>query len=457
MRRLPIRVRLALAFALAAALVLMAIGALLTLRLGSTLEEVVDDGLVARAADLTPGVRSGDTTLREPVDPRERFAQLLAPDGGVVSGTPGFERRPALDQQTVAESGSGRRVVLDHLPGLDSRARILLTRLETSAGERLVLLVGASLEDRDETVRGFVLELLVIGPLALVLVSLLGYGLATAALRPVESLRREAEAISASEPGRRLTLPDSRDEVRRLGETLNEMLGRLESALERERGFVADASHELRTPLALLTTELELALRRPRSEAELEGALRSAAAEADRLARLADDLLTLARSDRGHLSLTREPIVARDLLDQVATRLATLASARGRDVTIDAPDRLTVGGDRILLEQALGNLLENALRHGDGLVRLSARAHGGHVELHVVDVGSGFPPEFLRRAFDRFSRADEARTGEGSGLGLTIAAAIATAHGGSIHAENRSGGGADVWLSVPATQTLGDP
>jgi two-component system, OmpR family, sensor kinase len=446
--RLPIRLRLAIAFALAAAVVLAAIGTLLAVRLGATLEEVVDDALVTRTAELEPRVASGAAILDEPVDPREQFAQVLTEAGAVVSGTSGFHARPIL-RGTALDAPSGRRVVLDRLPGVDGRARIFVSRVESPAGRRL-LIVGASLEDRDETVRGFVVELSLVGPLALALVSLLGYALATAALRPVESMRREAEAISASEPGRRLTLPRARDEVHRLGETLNEMLARLESALERERGFVADASHELRTPLALLTTELELALRRPRSEAELEAALRSAAAEADRLARIADDLLTLARSDRGQLSLAQEPLDVRELLERVAARLSALVAARGRSVAVDVPDALAVTGDRLLLAQALGNLLENALRHGAGDVRLSAHVLDGRVELHVADRGPGFATEFLPRAFDRFSRADGARTSEGAGLGLTIAAAIAAAHDGSIRADNRDGGGADVWLSLPA-------
>ena len=143
--------------------------------------------------------------------------------------------------------------------------------------------------------RQFLAVLVVVVPVALLLASLLGYALATAALRPVEAMRVEAAAISGSEPARRLPLPSSHDEIRRLGETLNEMLDRLELALERERAFVADASHELRTPLAALKTELELALRRPRTPEELEHAVRSAAEETDRLVRLAEDLLRRPR------------------------------------------------------------------------------------------------------------------------------------------------------------------
>jgi signal transduction histidine kinase len=296
---------------------------------------------------------------------------------------------------------------------------------------------------------------LIIAPAALVLASLLGYALATAALRPVESMRGEAAAISGSEPGRRLPVPHSRDEIRRLGETLNRMLERLETALERERSFVADASHELRTPLALLKTELELALRRPRSQAELEQALRSAAAETDRLAQLADDLLLLARSDQGRMPLRRSAVSARDVLMRVAERFSHRAQAARRAIEVDAPEGLSLTADPLQLEQALGNLLENALRHGGGTIRLTAANRDGQIELHVRDEGRGFPPDFLARAFDRFSRADEARSTEGAGLGLTIADVIARAHGGSALAANLEQGGADVWLSIPSAPRSG--
>ena len=311
------------------------------------------------------------------------------------------------------------------------------------------MLVGSSLEDRDDAVRELLTLLFVAAPVALLLASLLGYALATLALRPVESMRREAAAISAAELDRRLPVPAARDEISRLGETLNAMLERLESALERERSFVADAGHELRTPLALLKAELELALRRPRSEAELADAVRSAAEETDRLSQLAEDLLLLARSDRAQLPLEPAPLRVQELLDAVAARFERRATDAGRAIEVEDTDTLEVNADRIRLEQALGNLVDNALGHGDGTVRLSARTRNGDVELHVRDEGPGFPVDFLPHAFDRFAQADGARTGAGTGLGLAIAEAIAAAHGGSAHAANLGEGGGDVWLSLP--------
>jgi signal transduction histidine kinase len=297
-----------------------------------------------------------------------------------------------------------------------------------------------------------VIELLIAGPIALLIASLAGYALARAALGPVETMRRRAAAISASTPGRRLPVPPARDEIARLAETLNDMLARLEAALEHERRFVGDASHELRTPLALLRTEIDVALRRTRSVDELEAALRSAGEETERLTRLAEDLLLVARADQGGLPVRPARVSVAPMLEGVAGRFAARAHERGRTLVVSADDHLAVRADRGRLEQALVNMVENALAHGRGVVELKAVRRGQRVELHVLDEGPGFPPDFLPRAFDRFSRADEARGRGGTGLGLSIVDAIARAHGGRAGAGERPGGGADVWITVE-----GDP
>jgi heavy metal sensor kinase len=452
LRRLPIRLRLTLAFALAMAVVLSATGLFLYYRLGSSLDETIDEELHARAAELAPLFRRAgeafEDTLASAGD--ERFVQVLDSDGRAVKGTSQVGEKPLLTVAEVREVTARGALFVERseVRGIEGRARLFATPVGGTTRAH-VLVVGTSLEERDEALGGLLGELFIIGPVALLLASLLGYGLGTAALRPVEAMRAEADTISGVEPGRRLPLPRSRDEVRRLGETLNEMLARLDSALERERSFVADASHELRTPLALLKAELDVALRRPRSKDELEQALRSAAAETDRLSQLAEDLLVLARSDRGRLPLRTEPTSARDIAARVAERFAHRARVVNRTIEVDASTEIELVADGRRVEQALGNLVDNALRHGGGAIRLAAAERNGAVELHVVDEGAGFPPEFLPHAFERFTRADEARTRGGSGLGLAIAEVIAKAHGGSAHAVNRDGAGADVWLSLP--------
>jgi signal transduction histidine kinase len=160
---------------------------------------------------------------------------------------------------------------------------------------------------------------------------------------------------------------------------------------------------------------------------------------------LAEDLLLIARSDRGALPLRIEPLDVRDLLAGLASRYAWRAEEAGRRIEHVSPAGTVVSGDRLRLEQALGNLVDNALRHGAGTIRVEAERVDGTVELHVRDEGGGLPPDFVPRAFERFSRPDTGRAGHGSGLGLAIVRTIAGAHGGAVGAER-----ADVWIVLPA-------
>jgi two-component system OmpR family sensor kinase len=455
MSRVPIRLRLTLAFAAAMAVVLAAAGGFLYSQLGAELDESVDEGLRSRAAELAALVEgvggalsgAGETTL---VEQEETFAQVVSADGRVLDSTPqlgdrvvltGAERARALEAPSFFER--------DSLPGLDGPVRLLAAPAEAQ-GPEVVTVVGASLEDREEALDSLAALLLIGGPVALLVTATIGYGVAAFALRPVESMRRRAAAISASEPGKRLPVPAAEDEVARLGETLNAMLARLEAALERERRFVDDASHELRTPLALHKAELEVALRHASSEVELRDAIASAIEENDRLIQLAEDLLVIARSEKGELAVRREPQRIADLFATVKQRFQARAEQSGRALVVEAQDRLEVLGDRLRLEQALTNMVDNALRYGDGEVRLWSRGEDGRIELHVSDRGPGFDPEFLPRAFERFSRADAARARGGAGLGLAIVETIASAHGGRVRARNLPGSGADVWIELPA-------
>jgi signal transduction histidine kinase len=266
-------------------------------------------------------------------------------------------------------------------------------------------------------------------------------------------MRGRAATISAAEAEARLPLPEAQDEIRRLGETLNEMLARLQAAFARERAFVADASHELRTPLAILKAELELASRGPRSNDELAAAVQSAVVEVDRLSRLAEDLLVLARADDGRLPVRAEPQPLEPLVRGVACAFESRARAAGREITTESPEGLEATVDAQRIRQALGNLVENALRHGAGEVHVSAVHVNGDVELHVADHGPGFPADFLPHAFERFTRGDHARARGGAGLGLAIVDAIARGHGGSVHARNTDDG-SDVWLVLPVQLRL---
>jgi signal transduction histidine kinase len=463
MRRVPIRVRVAAAFALAMALVLAATGLFVYARLGDDLARALDQDLRLRGQDLSALVREPDRSLVAEsrgrlIERGESFAQLLTAQGHVVDATPSVGARPLLGGRELrAALRRPTFVNRSAVPGLDEPARLLALAVDRGGGRR-VLVVGATRENRAEALRSLRTELLIAGPIALVLATVLGYLLAGAGLRAVEAMRRRAAEISADRPGERLPVPPTGDELQRLGATLNAMLERLEAALERERGFVAEAGHELRTPLALLRAELDFALHHADSEAELREALRTASDETDRLVQLASDLLLIAGSEGGKLPLRTESARARDLLESVRNRFAWRAEAAGRALEVQAPDDLTFEGDRLRLEQAMGNLTENALRYGDGAVRIEALAGNGGVELHVRDEGPGFPAEFIPHAFDRFSRAEESRASAsaGAGLGLAIVDAIARAHGGRAEAANRVGGGADVWIALPGRGRSGD-
>jgi heavy metal sensor kinase len=454
MSRVPIRLRVAGAFALAMALVLAATGWFLYKRVESHLSTSLDHALELRWHDLSelvvePGKPLGHANAAPFIEPGEAFAQVLDERGRVLDATQSLRGRSLLGAQELQQARTEpvmRNV--ESVPGLDEPARWLARPVERK-GRKAVLVVGSTRADITEALSGLRAELLIAGPIALLLASIAGYLLAGVSLRPVESMRRRAAEISAETPGERLPVPPTRDELERLGETLNEMLSRLEAALERQRDFIADAGHELRTPLALLRTELELALRHGRSVEELREAIRASSEEVDRLSQLADDLLLIARSERGKLELQLETLDTTELLDGVATRFEWRAQETGRALSALPAPGMSVRGDRLRLEQALANLVENALRHGDGEVRLSANSVDGVVELHVTDEGSGFPPQFLDRAFERFARADGARAGSSAGLGLAIVRMIAEAHGGTALVANNDGPGADAWIALP--------
>ena len=439
MSGLPIRVRLTLGFALAMAVVLAAVGLFVYHRVARELLATVDQTLVGQAREES---RSGKVDSDSGNGPT--FAQLFGPGGRLRhSQPPGL--RPLVRRNVLAEAAAGRRVWLTQpIAGQEGDWRVLVV---PGAPRHGVAVLAHSLDPRNESLDHLRHELLIFLPLALLAASLGGYALAAGALRPVEDLRRRAAAVTPGEPSK-LPVPPAGDEVSRLAETLNDMLARLQAAVEHERRFVADASHELRTPLALLRTELDLALRRPRSHEELESALRSAAEETQRLSRLADDLLLIARADQGPLPIHREAVPVNDLFGDAATRFANRASSLGRELRVEETD-LVVDADPLRAGQALVNLVDNALTHGEGVVELSAEARDGFAELHVRDSGSGFPDDFRSRAFDRFSRADEARSRGGSGLGLSIVELVARAHGGRAGVREDSSAGADVWISLP--------
>lgn len=441
------------------AIVLAAAGALIYVRVGDDLNQALDQELQLRAQDLSALVKDPHSSLKAEanghlVEAGESFAELFDARGRVLEASRSLHNSRLLSSAQVASALTRDRFIdRSSAPGLDEPARLLAVPLQ-SGTHRAVLVVGATRENRAETLRSLRTQLLIAGPVALVLATLVGYLLAGAALRTVESMRRRAAKISADKAGERLPVPSTRDELQRLGETLNEMLARLEGALARERRFVAEAGHELRTPLALLRAELDYALHYAEGEDELRRALTAASAETDRLTQLAGDLLLIASSEDGGLPLRTEVLQAREVMESVRARFAWRAESEGRRLMLEVPAWLELRGDRIRLEQALGNLLDNSLRYGRGTVTLSAAASNGTIELRVRDEGEGFPRELIGHAFERFNRGQETRSGPGAGLGLSIVETIAKAHRGKAVATNSADGGADVAIRLPGTQRI---
>ena len=441
------------------AVVLAGTGFFVYLQFRNDVNSAVDAGLRSRADELSAVVRQESSSLagsrQHLVGKTDSFAEVLDPSGKVLDSSQALGDESLLEPDQLRAAAAGP-IFIDRppLPGGDSDGgvRLLAAPVQAPAGERIVV-VGTSTEPLDESLIDLEELLLIALPAALILASAAGYWVAAAALRPVEAMRARAEEISTAAPDERLPVPETRDEVARLGETLNEMLARIGDSMERERAFVADASHELRTPLAILRAELDLALAEGRSPAELRAALASAAEETDRLTQLSEDLLTIAQTERGELPLRLESLRIGDTFETVERRFARRAAEAGRRIEVAAGGELELRADWLRLDQAIGTLVDNALRYGAGAITLSARRTGEAAEVHVTDEGDGFPPEFLPRAFERFSRAPGVRDG-GSGLGLAIVATVAEAHGGSAHAANRPAGGADVWLVIPLSSSF---
>jgi len=446
--RLPLRVRLTAAFAAAMAVVLVAFGLFLAEQLERNLTRTIDQGLETRADQLAGEGPDGEIgSGNADAERGDGVAQILSPAGTVLATTAGLTVPLLSPQRTQTLTANHRIVVLPRTEVSDDQTRVLAYRT-TFNGTPIVVAVGASVEPLRDARDQLVGLLLIGGPLALLFASGLGYAVAAAALRPVERMRSQAQAVTADDP-ERLTVPPASDELQALAVTLNGMLDRLQDALEHERAFTTNASHELRTPLAVLKAELEVALRPQRTREEHVQALRSASEETDRLTRLADDLLVLARAHSNGLPIRRTTVNVADLLERVTKRFSELGAQHGAVIDWSAPHDLSVHADEERLEQAVSNLVVNAAKHGASMVVASAARSDDGVTIAVRDDGDGFPAAFLPHAFERFTQADASRHHAGAGLGLAIVQAIAHAHGGDVDARNVTPTGACVSITLP--------
>jgi signal transduction histidine kinase len=448
---MSIKLRLAIAFTAAAAILFAAGSWLFVSALSSSLLSSIDSQLAARLATASrylPGQAGAQPAPGSPA-PGEYIVQVIDPAGRVRGGSADAGTTPAVSGAQLAQARD--HAVTLTVADEDEHERVTAAPLPGHRG--WVAVAAVDLEAFDTTVGDVTRNLLIAGVIFVAATGLGSYGVARAALSPVERMRREVAALSERDQSPGIRVPRTRDEIAALATTMNELLDRLRFALARQRALVADASHELRTPFAVLRGELELASRPGRSREELEGAVAHASEEAARLARITEQLLFLARADEDMISPRRQPTDIGKLLAASAQQAASRAQQEGISCDVQAPAGLVADVDPDRIREAVDNLVDNALRFAPPgtLVVLAARAAGDNLIVDVRDDGPGFPAEFLPHAFERFARPDSgrARSDGGAGLGLALVSAIARAHQGRARASNLPGGGAVVTLELP--------
>ncbi|HLN18302.1 MAG TPA: HAMP domain-containing sensor histidine kinase [Acidimicrobiales bacterium] len=422
-----VRVRITLSALVVVAVTLALGGASLVWLLHRSLVHGLVSRATAEAEDVSSLVTTGSVPGRLPV--RSGVAvQVVDGKGGVLAASPDLVGRGPVTTRRPPVGVTQQLPTNRVLPGEDDADLMVATTVATPRGP-LTVYALVSDDPAESSVHTLSFVLLVVLPLLLVGAGVFAWFLAGRALRPVEAIRREVGDISGGDLHHRVPEPPYYDEIGRLARTMNEMLARLEAASAQQRRFVSNASHELRSPLAALVAQLEVAQAHPES-ADWPEVAEAVTEEAERLWRLVDDLLLLARGDEGHLVPGHDPV---DLDEIVLAEGARLRAQRRVAVDLHRVGAARVEGDREQLRRVVRNLTDNAERHAAHQVSFELRPVGGWVELVVADDGPGIPEAERDRVFERFARLDEARDRPdgGTGLGLAIVGAVVEAHGGT--------------------------
>lgn len=461
MSRLPIRWQFTLWFGATLALLLFGFSLLLFVVMRHQLLTVVDAGLQEELREITNEI-SLTRRLPEMLEQtRRRFLehgvyhfQMADPAGKVLFQSRAFDGWPPLVAPVAAASGDLYFDTRD-VPGLGPSR--VVTSVAEGPGGRYVVHAATSLAPFEQQLSLLITVLLASGPIALASGLAGGYTLARRALSPVDRIVDVANRITATDLHQRVDVLNPNDELGRLAQTLNALIDRLQKAIEEMRRFTADAAHELRTPLAVLRSGIDVALRAPRTAQEYRQALEAAADEANRLTRLADQLLFLSRQAAGMMQIDREEMRLDALVKDVAEQLAGRTDEAGVALTVEPLEAWTVRGDDIRLSQVFYNVLENAIKYTPrgGRIAVRGKAVDHRVEIEVEDTGLGIPPEHLPHVFKRFYRVEQSRNAErgGSGLGLAIAQSAIEAHGGSISIKSKPGHGTVVSIELPGELT----
>jgi len=361
-----------------------------------------------------------------------------------------LNHEPLVSREVAQTALSGKAVMTEvSLNGIRGLG------LSVDAYGQYVFVVAVPLSDIEEALTALRSTLLLVGLIALMATALVGYRLATLALRPVDLMTQRAQLIGRDQLKARLAEPEADDELSRLARVLNEMLDRLYHIIESHQRFAADASHELRSPLTSLRSRLEVALRRTRSAEEYRQVIVDCLSEVERLTRLAEDLLELSRSDAKRLILDLSEFELQPVVASEISRLQAEAESRRVKLQIDISGELTIVADEARLRRVLNNFLSNAIHYSlpeGGLVDVTAGNGGSEVWIEIRDTGVGLDAEQQKHIFDRFWRADAARslyTG-GAGLGLAICQEIVLAHRGHIKIHSQPGMGSSFRLCLPA-------
>jgi two-component system heavy metal sensor histidine kinase CusS len=453
--RLSIRGRLTLWITLAVAVVLTSFAVLVYVMLGHALYEQTDRLLQVGFGLLRGDPRVGTATderlgywIEEYKEHQNLLCVIYRSDGTLHARTEGLPE----NSLPAPPAGAADRWLYDEQLSTIGRQRIMAERMRFGGKEFIVMLL-APLEAVDHEMEQLRSILLTAGPAALLLSAALAYGLARKALAPVDKIRRSTDAITADRLDQRLTIANPDDELGRLAQTINAMIGRLERSFTEIRRFTADASHELRTPLTVLRTEVEVALSKSLTIADYQQRLGSILEELVRMSRLTDQLLTLSRRDAGVEHFDIAVLDLYSLVAGVVDAMRPLADAKGVSLNIDGAGPIQVAGDEGRLRQVVINLLDNALKFtfAGGIVTVRVGQRDGSSVVVVEDTGIGISAEHLPRVFDRFYRVDKARSRSegGTGLGLSIAQSIVKAHGGLIEMASTVGQGTICTVTLP--------